>query len=358
MKKSFLFKLVITFALLVSLFFPLTTTNASTIHSGIVTVKSTSIKATASSKSKTVGSLKKGSIVNVYSKTKSGWSQIYYKNKKAYVYTKHLKATKKISFLMDKTKIYTYEDYKGATVSLKYSQKKDGWNVWKTRDGKKVVLSERETKNALEEKEGSRVLEQLSYPLYVGKKVTYSNETTKITSLTKTVKTPAGTFKNCIEMQQLRSGRTSYFAPGVGLVQMKKGKTIELQLAQKKTEKAIKADEAKIKELIRRNTINTETENMEEYMKDVSKERRNDTQMIAMLEELFKNFDLKYELQDIKFLSMTEKEVIVEVKHKITATYIADGYQYRDNVTTSIHSIIKEDGKFVFNLSGIQDIEY
>ncbi|WP_075981336.1 SH3 domain-containing protein [Bacillus massilinigeriensis] len=359
MKNGFWFKILITLALILSFLSPVVTdTEAATTYSGFVKVSSTSIKEKASSKSKTVGTLKKGSIVNVYAKTKSGWSEVYFKNKKAFVATKHLKITKKISFLLDKTKVYTYEDSEGATLSLKYSHAKSGWNVWKTRDGKVVVLTERETKAALEEKEGNQALERLSYPLYVGKKVTYKNETTRITSLTKTVKTTAGTFKNCIELQQLKSGDTSYYAPGVGLVLVKHGKTVELQLAQKKTEKEIIVDEKEIEKLITRNTKNSELENINAYMQDITKSQRNNPAVVAKLKGIFNHYDLKYEIMDIKFLSMTNKEVIIEVKTKINATYVEQGYEYRNNINTALHSIIKEDGKFVIQQSGISDVEY
>ncbi|MFB6469413.1 hypothetical protein ACE38V_22010 [Cytobacillus sp. Hz8] len=291
-------------------------------------------------------------------RTKSGWSEIYFNKKKSYVATKHLKLTKKISFLMDKSQIYTYEVAQDGIISLKYSYQKSGWNVWKTRDGKTEVLSERETNYALEEKEGGQTFEWLNYPLYVGKKVTYSNATTKIISLTKTVKTIAGTFKNCIELQELQSGSTYYFAPGVGLVLVKDGSKIDMQLAQKKSPSQIKADELAITELIKRNTKNTAEENMNEYLKDIVKERRNDSQLIAEMEELFKNVDLNYEIQNIKFISMTDKEVIVEVKTKATATNVAEGYVYSNNISTAVHSIIKQDGKFVFNKSVITDIDY
>lgn len=331
-------------------------TKAATTYSGIVKVSSTSLKEKASSKAKTVGTLKKGSIINVYAKSKSGWAEVYYKKKKAYISTKHLTLSKKISFLMDKTKVYTYENANGATVSLKYSHQKDGWNVWKTRLGTSGDVIERETKYALEGKDGSQVFEQLNYPLYVGKKVTYRNEVTKISSLTKTVKTIAGTYKNCIELQQLESGDTSYFARGVGLVLVKHGKSIELQLAQKKSEKDIKADEKTIKSMVTRNTKNLEIENTNEYLKDISK--ANHTKTKEALEVIFSNTDLEYEILSLKFLSMTNKEVIIEVKTRVISTYVAPRYTFQNNTHTSIHSIIKENGKYVISESGVTDIEY
>ncbi|WP_425388980.1 SH3 domain-containing protein [Domibacillus iocasae] len=55
---------------------------------------------------KSVGSLKNNIQVTVYSQTKSGWSEIRYNKKKAYVSTKFLRM---YSYLMDKTKVYTFK---------------------------------------------------------------------------------------------------------------------------------------------------------------------------------------------------------------------------------------------------------
>ncbi|MFX4306577.1 SH3 domain-containing protein [Exiguobacterium sp. A1_3_1] len=56
------------------------------------------VREKASTKSKKVGSLKLGSKVKVYSKTKSGWSKIDYKQKKAYVFSEYIKEAPKNQF--------------------------------------------------------------------------------------------------------------------------------------------------------------------------------------------------------------------------------------------------------------------
>lgn len=259
---------------------------------------------------------------------------------------------------MDKSKVYVYENAQGGTVSMKYSRKKSGWNIWKNRLDNKDVYSERETKKGIEEKNGSLVATVITYPLYVGKTEDFINDKTKITSLTKTIKTPAGTFKNVVELKALRSGYTYYLAPGVGLILSKKGKKKDLELAVLKSESKVKADEKTIKTLITRNAANAEKEDYDAYMKDVSKRLRTDESFIALMNELFEKYDLKYEVQNIKILSLTNTKAIVEVKQKATATYVVDGYVYRNNITTTMHSIIKEGGKFVFDESYISDIEY
>ncbi|WP_158287121.1 PdaC/SigV domain-containing protein [Mesobacillus foraminis] len=64
---------------------------AATTYPASVNADVLNVREKASTKSKKVGTLKKGTKVSVYSKTKSGWSEIRYKKKKAYVSTKYLR---------------------------------------------------------------------------------------------------------------------------------------------------------------------------------------------------------------------------------------------------------------------------
>lgn len=92
MKKSILLKIVLVFALIVSVFVPVDierTEAASKTYSATVNVKELDVRDKASSKAKKLGTLKKGAKVTVY--TKSDWSKIKYNKKYAYVLTKSLK---------------------------------------------------------------------------------------------------------------------------------------------------------------------------------------------------------------------------------------------------------------------------
>lgn len=89
-------KWIIAFALVLGVLLPnsVAVDAASKKYSATVTVKTLNVREKPSTKSKKVGTLKKGAKVTVYSKTKSGWSEIRYKKKKAYVATKYLKFSK------------------------------------------------------------------------------------------------------------------------------------------------------------------------------------------------------------------------------------------------------------------------
>lgn len=165
---------------------------------------------------KSIGSLNNNAKVTVYSQSKSGWSQIGYKKGKAYVSTKYLRM---YSYLMDKTKIYTYK-YEGKTYKHSYKGKYDQWDQWKTSSSSATYLVYEDSKGLYTGYPESEYYIDLSYPLKVGKSWTVGYEgegTSKIIALNGTVKTPAGTFKNVVTVKS-SDGYVSYLAPNVGFI--------------------------------------------------------------------------------------------------------------------------------------------
>lgn len=100
MKKSFfrLSMFTLAIALIASVFFVNGEAKAASTDTAFVNVKTTlNVRNAPSTTAKVVGSLKSGATVTVYSKTKSGWSEIRYKKNKAYVSTKYLKFFKGVT---------------------------------------------------------------------------------------------------------------------------------------------------------------------------------------------------------------------------------------------------------------------
>ena len=217
-----LFKIFIMFILVLSFFsFNSSTTEAATAKIAHVNIKSgtLTVRSGASNTAKKVGSLKKDTGVYVYSKKKSGWSEIRYKSKKAYVATKYLKFAD--SYLRDKSKVYTYIS-NGKIYKEVYSKSYDGWDYW--------VSNEKDTYIVREDINGlytgnpeSSYSTDIEYQIRVGKSWGASDDgdIARIVSINKTVKIPAGTFKNCIGVTyKYEDGDvyTMYYAKNVGFV--------------------------------------------------------------------------------------------------------------------------------------------
>lgn len=96
MKLSRMVKMIFSFSLLFSLLISSyggPTVKAAAFETAFVTTSTNSplnVRSGAGTNYKSIGSLKSGTSVNVYSKTSTGWSEIRYKSKKAYVSTKYL----------------------------------------------------------------------------------------------------------------------------------------------------------------------------------------------------------------------------------------------------------------------------
>lgn len=93
-----LFKIVIAFALILSVITPFSTSTAEAAtktYSATVKADKLNVREKASTNSKKLGTLNKGKKVTVYVKNNNGWSTIKYKyknkNRKAYVSAKYLK---------------------------------------------------------------------------------------------------------------------------------------------------------------------------------------------------------------------------------------------------------------------------
>lgn len=130
-------------------------------------------------------------------------------------------ASKKVSYLMDKKKLYTYTHYPNVDT-VKFKEKTEyGFDEWVN---KKDVpcFAYKETKNGLY---GSFREKAISYPIKKGK-VWYDKYETnykyKIVDSKKTLKIKAGTFKNVVVVKEKniheKGYSVSYYAPNIGIV--------------------------------------------------------------------------------------------------------------------------------------------
>ncbi|MED1467619.1 SH3 domain-containing protein [Bacillus salipaludis] len=226
------FKVFIVFALILGIVSNPAESHAATKYSATVDTKILNVREKATIHSKKMGSLKKGAKVTVFSKTKTGWSQISYKSKKGYVYTKYLKfapTTSRSVYSRNKNKIYVYvNENAGIHITKKYRGSASGWAVWNIYYESDKVGQEKlkEDGKGLYLKQDNKVNTLLHYPVKVGKtwvdQFNGDTYTTKITSLAKTVKTDAGTFKNVMELTITNKKKTylekAYYAPKIGLI--------------------------------------------------------------------------------------------------------------------------------------------
>jgi hypothetical protein len=131
------------------------------------------------------------------------------------------------SYMPDPTKIFKYRFYEGSSRQ-EFSHVQDGMYIW---NGVYSYDTDQPfTKFYKESKAGliegnltyGYSFMYLAYPLKVGTTWSYKNQQgkniiCKITSVTKTIKTKAGTFKNVVEVRE-SDGTYRYYAKNVGLI--------------------------------------------------------------------------------------------------------------------------------------------
>ncbi|WP_409294063.1 SH3 domain-containing protein [Peribacillus sp. SCS-26] len=229
-----LIKLTLSLVVLLSFLIP-SGAEAAAAKTGYVNITSgkLNVRSTPSTSGKVVGTLKKDTKLTVYSQTKSGWSEIRYKSKKAYVATKYIRY--QTSYLMDPSKKYVYKA-NGEYYSVVYAGKYNGWDKWKTNANDYHIVYE-DAKGLYSGWMESEYYMDLMYPVKVNKKWNdgLGEDYYKwVSGTNKTVKTGAGTFKGCIETKE-EGGYTTYIAPNVGIVKTYyKGKVVSELVSLKK----------------------------------------------------------------------------------------------------------------------------
>jgi uncharacterized protein YraI len=191
--------------------------------------KDVNVRGKASTSSKKLGVLKKGTKVTVYAKTKYGWAQIVYNSKKAYIYSSYLHfytSAKAVSYKMNTAKKYVYKDNFGDTVTYTFAGVNNGWNQWY--ENNSIASWEKEDAKGLYTQIPfikNSTSTDLKYPIKVGEKWLFSSlggtkAYATVTGINKTVKVKAGTFQKVIVVN-ITDGETTeinFFAPSVGMI--------------------------------------------------------------------------------------------------------------------------------------------
>lgn len=115
--------------------------------------------------------------------------------------------------------------------------------------------------------------------------------------------------------------------------------------------------EFEIIEVLEENIQALENENMDEYMSMVytNTEQTTFAETQQILNNIFENFDLAYELSNYEFLSISELEVKVRVTQ---ITTLVEGEDFRDNESIFIHTLRQQKEEWKFFNSEVESINY
>lgn len=217
-KKSII--VILTFFLVLPFFSE--TASAASLKTGYVSLSNgtLNVRSGPGTNYKVVGSLQNNQQIIVYSQTKSGWSEIRFNKKKAFVSTKYLRF---YSYKMNPLKKYTYTSEGGSYPSV-YQKKFHGWDQWVS--GGEAFLVREDSKGLYMGFPESEYFLELAYPLSIGRKWTQFEVTSRIVDMNKKLTTKAGTFRGVVTVKT-SDGFTNYYAQNVGLIKsLQNGKTV------------------------------------------------------------------------------------------------------------------------------------
>ncbi|MBD2040251.1 hypothetical protein [Microcoleus sp. FACHB-672] len=115
------------------------------------------------------------------------------------------------------------------------------------------------------------------------------------------------------------------------------------------------SEKQKIKSVIDLQAKALNEENIDVYMKTISQSSPQYSLTVEVLTELFQQYDLKYEITDMEFLTLAQNEAKVKI---IQTTTKIKGPAFRDNKTVIIHTLRKDNGEWKFYLTALDSVNY
>jgi hypothetical protein len=109
------------------------------------------------------------------------------------------------------------------------------------------------------------------------------------------------------------------------------------------------------KSVVLENVKAMENKDLEKTMATIDEESEAYKQTKLLAKRLFDTYDLKYELDSVKVLAMTDAEARVEC---LQTTRKVSGPVFRDNKIDIVHMLRKTDGKWKIYGSQVKKIDY
>jgi hypothetical protein len=116
--------------------------------------------------------------------------------------------------------------------------------------------------------------------------------------------------------------------------------------------------EQALKKTVEENLTYSQQENLEKYMDTLYLSDKEAEFTRQQTKELFDNTDLDYKFESFKVKEFNKTTAKVEVVQITKAKKINKGFQFRDNKTTSIHTLKRHDNKWKLSSTELVKVEY
>jgi len=115
------------------------------------------------------------------------------------------------------------------------------------------------------------------------------------------------------------------------------------------------SDESAIKAVIKDNAKAMEKEDLKGYMASIYADASLYDSTENMIAQVFEMYELDIKIKDIEVIEIDGDEARVRV---VQRTRNKNSQPFQDNVTTSVHTLIKDDGDWKIKYTEVEDIDY
>ncbi|MEN2768537.1 hypothetical protein [Ornithinibacillus xuwenensis] len=108
-------------------------------------------------------------------------------------------------------------------------------------------------------------------------------------------------------------------------------------------------------DVIHENLKYAEEEDIDPYVDTIASAAREATR--TQTTQIFELYDIDYEILNAEVVEEQPDSIVVEVQQQSIATFVAEGYQFNDNVSVARHTLINEDGEWKISATEILNVE-
>lgn len=114
-------------------------------------------------------------------------------------------------------------------------------------------------------------------------------------------------------------------------------------------------DEQAIKDVIYKNIEAGNNEDVAAYISTMDQDNRNYERLEDMMNTIFRTYDLKYQVKDIKVIELKDNEAKVQF---VQITKKVEGPTFRDNRIEGVHTLHKTEGQWKIYDTQITKMDY
>lgn len=110
--------------------------------------------------------------------------------------------------------------------------------------------------------------------------------------------------------------------------------------------------------LVSKNMLYATNEDLNGYLSTLKSTLATSKDARVLLEAVYNNYDLTYNIKGIDIESVTANKVILDIKYETVATKVLNGFTFKNKAETTKNVLIKENGHLVYSDTQLVAVSY